>query len=105
MYYSEYANLRNTPGRLVEPETDEEVLALFDEVADAPPRPNVVSWFHVEGVNDAVIREFFVKMKLRPSGNGGGKATRKGDDAVALFFKRHREPRLRFFGKIGRAHV
>lgn len=100
MYYSEYANLRNTPGRLVEPETDEEVLALFDEVADAPPRPNVVSWFHVEGVNDAVIREFFVKMKLRlgPSGNGGGKATRKGDDAVALFFKRHREPRLRFFG-------
>ena len=35
MYYSEYANLRNTPGRLVEPETDEEVLALFDEVADA----------------------------------------------------------------------
>ena len=72
-YYCEYANLRNTPGRCVEPETETQTLALIDEVADAPPRPNVTSWFHIEGVNDTVLREFFARMKLNtgaPS-NGG----------------------------------
>ena len=101
-YYCEYANLRNTPGRCVEPDTETQTLALIDEVADAPPRPNVTSWFHIEGVNDAVLREFFARVKLNTGAPSNGGARRgggkNGDDAVALFFKRHREPRLRFFG-------
>jgi Mg2+ and Co2+ transporter CorA len=62
----------------------------------------VTSWFHIEGVNDTVLREFFARMKLNTGAPSNGGARRgggkNGDDAVALFFKRHREPRLRFFG-------
>ena len=49
--YTEYSNGAVTvvPGRVIEPETNEETLALVAEVAERAPCAETVSWFHIEG--------------------------------------------------------
>ena len=62
--YTEYFNSPVVvPGKVVEPETREEVSALVTEIAGRAPSTETVSWFHIEGVNESLLREI---MKYGP---------------------------------------
>lgn len=105
--YTEYTNSANiVPGKVVEPESNEEALALVAEVAAQTPSPEKVSWFHIEGVNEHLLREIMKLLKLKGATVGdlggsehhSGKFKRPKVDTVRMIQLRHSEPALRWFG-------
>mmetsp|Transcript_23386 Transcript_23386/g.57338 ORF Transcript_23386/g.57338 Transcript_23386/m.57338 type:complete len:537 (+) Transcript_23386:110-1720(+) len=101
--YTEYCNSGATvPGRVVETATNEETAELIGEIAARPPPTETVSWFHVEGINDDMLRNLCDQLKLSgPNMNSSGapgKSIKLRRDTVKMIRMKHREPSLRWFG-------